>query len=119
MITQGNDERKRTWLLIYSEEEDLKTATDSILELNKNADLVDAKNYVVRADVVSGPFNIVVPVVATDPERMERIIGEIKNLNPIVKEIVAGEVEYPNPPDFGYGDGDEGAYGPDKHNEWG
>lgn len=119
MNAQLNDDRVRTWLLINSEEKDLKTATDHILQLNKNNDLVDAKNYVVRADVVSGPFNIVVPVVATGPERMERIIGEIKKLNPIVKDMVAVKVENPNPSDLGFGDGEEGAYGPDKHNEWG
>lgn len=113
------DNKVKAWLLIYSEVDDLKSATDRILALNEDKGIVDAQNYLVRADVVSGPFNIIVPVVATDAERMKRIIEVIRQLNPIVKEMVIENVKEPNPPDLGFGDGEPDANKPDKHNEWG
>jgi hypothetical protein len=66
---------KRAWVLVQANSEDLSAVADEILKLNVG--WRDAYNGVIRADLVEGEFNIVVPLYTRDDGQMAHIEEQI------------------------------------------
>lgn len=125
MESTGN-ERARAWVLVNAEPGQAKEAAVEIWDLNP----LEGDNFVVRADIVTGPYDIVVPVDAESLETLTNVILDGIQQVPGVREtltMLVG-VHNPYPPHLGKGyvTEEEAAAtnphiepGPLGHNGWG
>jgi DNA-binding Lrp family transcriptional regulator len=98
MESTGN-KRARAWVLINVEPGQAKEAAAGIWGLKD----LEGNNFVVRADIVTGPYDIVVPVDAESMETLTSVILDRIQQVPGVREtltIVVG-VHNPYPPHLG------------------
>jgi hypothetical protein len=103
-VASNPEGRKRAWVLVRVEEEKAVHVAQDIFALNENEELKDANNFVVRADVATGPYNIVVPVDVGE-EVLSKVIGMIAETAGVIEESVIAVVErhVPYPPHDAYG----------------
>jgi hypothetical protein len=73
---------KRAWVLVQADREDLGSVAHDILDLNKG--WRDPYNGVIRADIVTGDFNIVASLYTRDDGQMRRIEEQIKGIEGVV-----------------------------------
>lgn len=94
-----NEKIKRAWILIQANVTDIDDVAERIRELNVK--LLNEKDHIVRADTVSGSYNIVVPVFAENDSQMDFILGLIANETSVSKiEVlrVKESTHHPDPP---------------------
>lgn len=101
-VASNRERRTRAWVLVRVKEERAVDAARDIFDLNH--ELTDSNNFVVRADVATGPYNIVVPVDVGE-EVLSEVIGMIARTAGVIEESVIAVVEkhVPYPPHDAYG----------------
>jgi hypothetical protein len=99
----NQETRTRAWVLVRVREETAEAAARDIFALNDK--WRDSNNFVVRADVVRGPYNIVVPVDVGKEEVLSQIIGDIASTAGVIEKPVIAMVKehVPDPPHDAYG----------------
>jgi hypothetical protein len=116
---------ERAWVLVAADPNQVNDTAEGIFELN---DALEDPSAVVRADVVSGTYNIVVPVYAEEESLIDDIVSMIENVDGVKKtEKLVITDYYPFPPHDapGYITGEEAettnpiAPGPMGMNGWG
>jgi hypothetical protein len=87
--------RKRAWLLIKTEPQDGAPGIAQTI-YNSLGEEGESGFVVIRADVVEGEFNIVVPVDANSEDQLEVVVKEIKKIKG-VDTITIAKVGVHNP----------------------
>lgn len=76
---------KRAWVLVQADSEDPSAVANEILKLNVG--WRDAYNGVIRADLVEGEYNIVVPLYTRDDSQMAYIEEQINGVGGVMEAV--------------------------------
>lgn len=98
--TRAGERRTRAWVLVKAEKGQAKKVAAKISALNDNTAITDQRNFVVRADLVTGTYDIVVPVDVESQKKLTTVVVEGIQAVDGVREtltLVVG-VHNPHPP---------------------
>jgi hypothetical protein len=102
---------ERAWILVAADPGQADETAESIYKLNSE---LEDPSAVIRADVVSGTYNVVVPVYAEDEGLIDEIvsmIAEVEGVEAAEKLAVTGYHPYPPHLATGYISGEEAEEG--------